>query len=592
MASANISLSEEQFKCSICLDVFTEPASIPCGHNYCKACITGYWALKDFNHCPMCNQMFDRIPELCVNTEFRDMLAHFNRTRAAGDDGDLPAQPGEVPCDHCEGMKRKALKSCLVCLASYCNNHLQPHHTIKAYKWHKLINPVENLENRVCKKHNKVTEFFCRKDQSCVCVSCLGDDHAMHDAVSVEEELKERKTKLKHLKTEVNQTLNNKCIISNMIQKSMKEGRKEVETTKAEIAKAFAALVATIETEKVKLIELLEEKQKGAEEQAEALIRHLKLEIVQNHQMNTKLEELSKTDDDFRLLWDLPSITSPSPSTSKHCFIPTTKTLQHVETMRNMVAKIEEMLSKHMGDLFGEVILAVKEVPVEELLDTQTQTVFDDELGKIQKQYAIKVTLDPNTAHPSLILSEDRKQVRDGGTKRTVPDNSARFDTLHFVLGNEGFSSGKFYYEVRLQEQTGWEIGVTRESINKKGVNLSLSPENGCWTLGSYWGHCQANTNPPVILALSTKPQKVGVFVDYEGGLVSFYDVDTRALIYSFTQCAFTGGASLLSRLSSFGFYSSTPTKTTIYPIFRPSSEKGSDSTPLQITPVRYTKGK
>ncbi|XP_070826361.1 E3 ubiquitin-protein ligase TRIM39-like [Chaetodon trifascialis] len=581
MASANTSLSEDQFLCSICLNVFTEPVSTPCGHNYCKSCIVDYWTRGDFHQCPLCKKNCSTSPELQVNAEFRDMLELFKRTSVAGDDSGPPAGPGEVPCDLCHGMKRKALKSCLVCLASYCSTHLKPHHAVQALKWHTLINPVATLEHRVCQKHNKLKEFFCRKDGSCVCMVCLRDDHVMHTAVSLEEEVKERKTKVTYMKRSVKHTLSQKCTMAKEIKNAMTLGRQEVERTKAETAKAFAALVAMIEARKVKLMELLEEKQRAAEQLAEALLRQLDLEIVANSRTRTKLEELSKTEDDFSLLQDLPFVSSSS--NTKQCFTARVQPLLKVETVKGAMAKMEETLNQQMEDITSEVNLADQEKTLEELVHTQAEDVFDDELGKIQKQYATNITLDPNTAHPSLILTEDRKQVRGGGAKRQVPDNPRRFDSLHFVLGNEGFSSGKFYYEVTLKGQTGWEVGVARESISKKGVDLSLSPENGCWTLGSYWGRCQANTNPPVVLPLSQQPQKVGVFVDYEGSLVSFYDVDTRDLIYSFTGCAFAGSVPFLSNLLSLRVYSA---KTKIYPLLRPSCEEGSISPPLHITPV------
>ncbi|XP_029301540.1 E3 ubiquitin-protein ligase TRIM58-like isoform X2 [Cottoperca gobio] len=578
MASADFSQSEETFFCSICLEVFTEPVSTPCGHNYCKGCITSYWASRDFSQCPLCNEPFHTAPELRVNTEFKDMLKLFNRMKVAGDDGSPPAGPGEVPCDICHGMKHKAVKSCLVCLTSYCNAHLKPHHTVQVLKWHELINPVETLEDRVCRKHNKVIEFFCRKDQSRVCFVCLRDDHVMHDAISLEEEFKERKIKLKCAKRQVQHNLNEKCHMVLRIQNSMMEGRQEVETTKAGTVEAFAALVASIRTKKVKLIELLEEKQAAAEQKAKALIRQLWLEIAEDRQTSIKLEELSKTEDDFQLLQRLPSSTS----NTKDCFTDPQSLLQ-VETVRSAVAKIEETLNTHMENIIKEVNLADNEETFEEL---QIENVFDDELGKIQEQYAIKVTLDPDTAHPSLIVSEDMKQVRDGGSKRNIPSSPKRFESVHFVLGNEGFSSGKFYYEVSLKGQTGWEVGVVRESINRKGFNWSLSPENGCWTLGLYWGRCQANTNPPVLLPLIKDLQKVGVFVDFDEGLVSFYDVDTRAQIYSFTGCFLTGRESFLSKILAFAVKDTAK----VYPLFRPCAE--TESPPLQIAPVGCTKGK
>ncbi|XP_041850674.1 E3 ubiquitin-protein ligase TRIM39-like [Melanotaenia boesemani] len=582
MAFPSSSTFHQQFQCSVCLDVFTEPVSTPCGHNFCQGCITGYWAASKVSQCPLCLETFHQTPELRVNTEFRDILEFFKSTRGAAEDSSPPVRSWEVPCDLCSGVKRKAVNSCLVCLVSYCSSHLEPHNQVQALKWHKLISPLKSLEERACNKHNKLKEFFCRNDQSCVCVTCMRDDHVMHDVVSLEEELKERKTQLKHVKANVEHRLKEKTVKAHMIQNSIKQTRQEVEKSKAESIKSFESLVALIETKKLKLIRLLEEKQREAEQQAEVLIRQLELEIAEDRRLSVELEELSNTEDDFRLLQDLPSIPPPS---NAQPFTPGHLTLLHADLMRRAVADMKEMLSDQMENIIREVCL----MEAEEAQDSQTGHVMDDELGTIQNQYAAEVTLDPYTAHPSLIVSGDKKRVRDGVWKRNVPENSSRFDCLHFVLGNEGFSSGKFYYEVTLRGQKTWEVGVTREDIRRKGADLSLSPESGCWTLGSYWGRCQANTNPPLVLP--KKPEKLGVFVDYEGGLVSFYDVDTRAQIYSFTQCIFTVSPNT-NFLSGIGrrVYTGKITKTSIYPIFRPSSEEG--AAPLQIWSLRGAKRK
>ncbi|XP_045564400.1 butyrophilin subfamily 2 member A1 isoform X7 [Salmo salar] len=158
------------------------------------------------------------------------------------------------------------------------------------------------------------------------------------------------------------------------------------------------------------------------------------------------------------------------------------------------------------------------------------------ELETIRK-HAVDVTLDPDTAHPKLILSEDRKQVRRGAIKQDLPDNAERFNTVHYVLGKEGFSSGRFYYEV--QVNVGWTLGVVRESIDRKKM-IDLRPDNGCWTVWLRNGKYEAFTVPPIPLYLKEKPQKVGVFVDYEEGQVSFYNVEARSRIFSFTGYTFT----------------------------------------------------
>ena len=98
------------------------------------------------------------------------------------------SKPGDHPCDVCTGTKLKALKSCLVCLVSYCQTHLEPHLTVPVLRRHQLIDPVENLEGRMCKKHDKLLELFCKTDQMCVCKVCSALDHKTHDVVPLKEE--------------------------------------------------------------------------------------------------------------------------------------------------------------------------------------------------------------------------------------------------------------------------------------------------------------------------------------------------------------------------------------------------------------------
>uniref|UniRef100_A0A672RXB8 B30.2/SPRY domain-containing protein n=1 Tax=Sinocyclocheilus grahami TaxID=75366 RepID=A0A672RXB8_SINGR len=187
----------------------------------------------------------------------------------------------------------------------------------------------------------------------------------------------------------------------------------------------------------------------------------------------------------------------------------------------------------------------------------------DDHLHLLQ---VLDVTLDPDTAHPYLILSDDGKQVSHGDIKQDVPKNPKRFDYVVSVLAKQGFSSGRFYYEVQVKGKTGWTLGVARESINRKG-KLIYSPVNGFWAV---WlrneNQYKACENSPVSLSLRVKPEIVGVFVDYEEGLVSFYDVGSRSHIYSFTGQTFTEK---------------------LYPCFSPCvNDGGKNSKPLIITPV------
>ncbi|XP_062295509.1 E3 ubiquitin-protein ligase TRIM21-like [Scomber scombrus] len=193
--------------------------------------------------------------------------------------------------------------------------------------------------------------------------------------------------------------------------------------------------------------------------------------------------------------------------------------------------------------------------------------LFEAELKRVQ-QYAVDVTLDPDTAHPKLILSDDGKQVYDSDVEKNLPDNPERFSFYLCVLGKQSLSSGRFYFEVQVKEKTGWTLGVARESIDRKG-EITPSPEDGFWTIWLTRNYYFVLGDPPVDLSLKSPPQKVGVFVDYEEGLVSFYDVDAAALIYSFTSCSFTEK---------------------LYPIFSPHlNDGGKNAAPLIISPVNQS---
>ncbi|XP_078422495.1 zinc finger protein RFP-like [Cetorhinus maximus] len=145
------------------------------------------------------------------------------------------------------------------------------------------------------------------------------------------------------------------------------------------------------------------------------------------------------------------------------------------------------------------------------------------------------VTFDPNTASFELLLSEDLSSVRHIGNRQQLPDNPARLIYYPCVLGSEGFTSGKHSWEVDVGNKTEWDVGVAKESINRKGT-IYLSPGNGFWTMvlregNEYWA-CEKLLKR---LELNVKPRKIRVCLDYEGGKVSFYNSDNKSHIYTFT---------------------------------------------------------
>nr|XP_048285470.1 E3 ubiquitin-protein ligase TRIM21 isoform X1 [Myodes glareolus]XP_048285471.1 E3 ubiquitin-protein ligase TRIM21 isoform X1 [Myodes glareolus] len=180
----------------------------------------------------------------------------------------------------------------------------------------------------------------------------------------------------------------------------------------------------------------------------------------------------------------------------------------------------------------------------------------------------VHITLDRNTANPWLIIPKDRRQVRLGDTRQNVPENTERFDNYPMVLGAQRFTSGKIYWEVDVTGKEAWDLGVCRESVQRKGL-FSLSPENGFWTIWLWKkDNYEAGTTPQTPLHLQVPPCQVGVFVDCEAGIVSFYNITDRgSLIYTFSECDFAGP---------------------LRPFFNVSfNDGGGNSAPLKLCPLK-----
>ncbi|XP_030587850.1 E3 ubiquitin-protein ligase TRIM21-like [Archocentrus centrarchus] len=545
MSAASNLRAEDQFLCSICLDVFTDPVTTSCGHNFCKKCITQHWNINVRYQCPKCNNVFKTRPEFHLNTFISEMVAQFRheaQQKASSSSSEQQApKPAEVLCDVCTGTKLKALKSCLVCLTSYCQTHLEPHLTVKGLKRHQLMEPAENLESRMCTKHDKPLELFCKTNQTCVCVLCSVLDHKNHEFVPLREESEGKKAELRKTEAGIQQMIQKRRLKIEEVKESVKMSKDAADREKAEGVQVFTALMESAERGLKELIKEIEDKQETAEKQAEGFIKDLEQEISELMERSSEVEQLSQSEDHLHLLQSFSSLKAAPPTKD---WTKVSVRPAHEGTVVRAVAQLEERLRK------------------------EKKKLLEAKLKKVQ-QYAVDVTLDPDTANPYLILSDDGKRVNHESEKKKLRDNPERFSYCVCVLGTQSFSSGRFYFEVQVKGKTDWDLGVATESSKRKG-NIRLTPQDGFWTV---WlrneNEYTACAVPPVSLCLQSAPEKVGLFVDYEEGLVSFYDVDAAALIYSFTGCSFTQE---------------------LHPYFSPGLyHGGKNSAPLIICPVNHT---
>lgn len=543
MASDTSLMAEESFLCSICLELFNQPASIPCGHTFCLQCITAYWdTLSTLLHCPLCKAEFYPKPMLCVNIFINEMSNKFkHRTEKKSSSTPGGAGSESVLCNLCSEPKVVAVKSCLVCFMSYCQTHLEPHQSNVVLKKHKLIAPVKNLESRICKTHGEPLEWFCRFDQSFLCESCKGGNHKKHVIVTLEEEAQMRKTQIETEREKTHHMIQTR-------QKKMLEIQDSLEASQTDADKALARsshLMTTItdyaRRSHAELCEVIATKQSKVEEEAKRFMQELEEEILQIQQKNLHLNDVSLTDDHLTFLENNLLLTFSS-------------------------AEVKD---------WSEVRLNCSQFANQEALhelETRIQREIDfmcDPTFKEKQRHAVDVTLHRDTANPFLSVSEDGKRVAHATQINFLKLKQEMFDSVYNVLAKEGFSSGKFYYEVEVKGKTQWYLGVAKESINRNG-DIRLSPKNGYWTIWLRKGNVlTANAVPPINLQVRAIPTKVGVFVGYEAGQVTFYDVHERACIFSFTGCAFTEK---------------------LFPFFSPcASDGGRNSAPLIITPVTHT---
>ncbi|XP_056459132.1 E3 ubiquitin-protein ligase TRIM39-like [Gadus chalcogrammus] len=539
MASANTSWSEENFSCPICLDVFSSPVSTPCGHNFCGSCINKFWDEQVQCKCPICNKIFDTRPDPQVNIFVSEMADLF---RTAVRVKEQPCfEPAEVPCDVCTGTQLKAVKSCLVCLISYCQAHLEPHQRVAGLKKHRLVKPMDRLEDRMCKKHDRLLELFCQTEQECVCQFCTEGDHRSHPVVPLKEEYEVKTALLGKIEAEVQQMIQERKLKIKEIKDTVEFNNKIADGVIADGGQVFTALMRRVEKCRDDFNQTVKERLKTTEKQAEDLIKELEQEIEDLTNRSSEVKPLSHTEDHLHFLRAFRSLKDPPPP--RDWTTVEVRPPSYAGTLRRSLDQLEETLNMEM-----------KKLP-------------DDELKRVQ-QYEVDVTLDPDTASPWVILSEDGKQVHHGGVWKVLPYNPKRFILYTCVLTRQSFSSGRSYFEVQVKDKTAWRLGVARESIDRKG-GTEWTPENGYWTLYYNKDKLVFRDNPDVRLPLRAELQKVGVFVDYDEGLLSFYDVEARVHIYSATGCTFTEP---------------------LYPILSPwHHEGGTNSAPLIISPVNQT---
>ncbi|XP_055487820.1 zinc-binding protein A33-like [Leucoraja erinacea] len=434
----------EEVVCPICLDFFTDPVTLECGHNFCRSCITQSWDREGRNSCPECRE------------QFTDRTLRVNRALAR--------------------LSEKA-------------------RTLS-------LNLKEKESKLQCEDHQEELKLFCEMDKKLICVVCAaGREHKSHSFMPVKE---------------------------------------AVEIYKEQVKASFESL-----TEKKLEIEKMEQKQKesisGVQEASRNLQSQTTSQFAELHQILTEKEQ--------RLLGDVREEEEKIVKTME-------KNLQEIQENLNSIQEELSKLQEQIDHKDGVIFLKEKAGCKSRVIDETKSMLVVDGVMPIEKYdrtffynvalretsdiiNRVSVILDVETAYPVLEVSEDRKRVRLTGPERRLPDTGKRFTYWPCVLGSEGFTSGRHYWDVEVAGRRYWSLGVAAESVERKR-QVTLTPETGVWSIWRQGDEFNAAASPLSPLLARPILGRVGVYLSYESGTVSFYDADTKSHLHTFTGNKFT----------------------------------------------------
>ncbi|XP_031133312.1 tripartite motif-containing protein 16-like protein [Sander lucioperca] len=481
MARPGDQLSQEKLCCSICLDLLKDPVTIPCGHSYCMSCIKHHWDKEDQKKvcsCPQCRQTFETRPALNIST----MLA------------------GLV-----EELKKAELDP-------------QPHFEVVPFKKQKFNGAFTTLPENTCPHQ---FEVFCRTDQQCICYKCAFEQHKDHGTVSAAEEMARKQKELGVIRQ------NNKERIKN-VEKYVKQLQKEVEYINRSADKAvgncemMSTELARLTKKNADVKQQIKKQQESEVSRAKKLQKKLQQELAELSRRDAELEQLSHTQDNIQFLRGYLSLSNIT--TSAIFPVINIHPLQHFDDVTTIVSDAIVKLKDSYGKELNKISGAVSKVYV--LLPQDP-----------------KFRMDPNTASTKMVLSEENRKATSVQDEQSYPSHPDRFMDRSQVLSSKGLTSGRCYWEVEWSG-LGVTVAVAYKGIVRTGEESIFGNNDKSWALECVAkgtdNYINFKHNSKKIHISGPQFSRVGVYVDYKAGILSFYSVSETITLLHKEQTTFT----------------------------------------------------
>ncbi|XP_066432846.1 E3 ubiquitin-protein ligase TRIM11-like [Eleutherodactylus coqui] len=499
MASAGL---QDELDCSICLSLYTDPVSLRCGHNFCRSCIVSALDAQEaagVYSCPDCREESPQRPALEKNRKLANIVERFLSSQ--------PNMEGRIFCTYCIKSPVPAMKSCLQCEASMCQEHLRAHS--KSVD-HSIIEPTVSFEGRKCSTHHEILKYYCPVDGACICVSCwVAGNHKGHDVqlldVACEKEKEKMRPVIEELKSEREE-------VGRRVQ-NLKDHEAEQGETSAALTERVSGLFTDLREKLDGLEKRIQDEITRQQDQMSLSVSHLVRQV-----------ELHKDE--------------------------LTKKITQLEGLCNISDPLT-FLQEDCGDISGRSCDVIGEVGDTQCLDEDVVLLllhrgllhFADCLidMKIKRKFSVikksDILLDIDTANNYIIISEDLRSASYTATSQNRPAGRKRFTSRH-VFSSHNFCSGRHYWEVDVSQAKKWLIGVAGESLERKvdGGESFIGYNNKSWALSVIGGFGARHNNAYKGLISASPVETVGIYLDYEAGRLSFYQLcDPIRHLHTFT---------------------------------------------------------